>query len=285
MLQRVQQIKNQNKVINSTQSKLSSPALLHTTFQPSFTPPFLLFLLLICLNKTHDSSSSPLPHHVNIFHTLTTSHSLPTLPCTQKKEEEIFVIIMEETSHVEDRYSSTDIVTNEPASKSQHEEVASARKNEPEPGRVYSCWFCPRIFDNPQACGGHQNRHRKERSIAKSAQLLHWGKQRRNLKNLAGPCNSRTRVGHVYAGWYATAGKSDPIYQSIAALGFPDYGNNLSRDGSAVLTINFFPQEPVNGGLREGYRALHGDGVSKMWGDDCGHNLKHSEALDLELRL
>lgn len=192
---------------------------------------------------------------------------------------------MEETSHVEDRYSSTDIVTNEPASKSQHEEVVSARKNEPEPGRVYSCRFCPRIFDNPQACGGHQNRHRKERSIAKSAQLLHWGKQRRNLKNLAGPCNSRTRVGHVYAGWYATAGKSDPIYQSIAALGFPDYGNNLSRDGSAVLTINFFPQEPVNGGLREGYRALHGDGVNKMWGDDCGHNLKYSEALDLELRL
>lgn len=203
---------------------------------------------------------------------------------------------MEEASHVEDRYSSTDNVAKQPASESQHEEVVSARKNKPEPGRVYSCCFCPRIFDNPQAYGGHQNRHKKERSIAKSA-LLRWGKQPRNLKNLAGSASSRTRAGPVYTGWYATAGKSDPIYQSIASLGFPDYGNNLGRDGSAVLTRNLFPQEPVNGGLREGYRALHGDGGSKRWGvqhnvgnggvggEDGGHNLKYSEEVDLELRL
>ncbi|PIN25002.1 hypothetical protein CDL12_02264 [Handroanthus impetiginosus] len=43
----------------------------------------------------------------------------------------------------------------------------------PDPDREYSCKYCDKKFTNKQALGGHQNAHKVERAIEKSAREMH----------------------------------------------------------------------------------------------------------------
>ncbi|KAL3528951.1 hypothetical protein ACH5RR_008273 [Cinchona calisaya] len=182
-----------------------------------------------------------------------------------------------------------------------HNSVGTDNQETAEP-RVFSCNYCQRKFYSSQALGGHQNAHKRERTIAKREQL----NNNNNSRSLGIQAHSMIHKPPFFASNHIGFSLQPPIYGShngiwsrkaldqqpaIGRLAPENYHMGSSSSSSSSSRGGGIARFDVSGNPRFSTPMVEGIGGSYKWDNNSPSPLgpktsqEELKKLDLSLKL